>query len=549
MPANKKLAVKSKKNAKNSTTICVEKKNVLSNVVFDENDYLSDESEEEKLVKKSKKQIKSSSSINSNSDSDNDSNGNKNNIKSHNIQFSAIEILKEENNVNTGSKLTELDENLFYKDNEINPKIDDSGWKELQKDKLWEYTKFNDIPEVEIKVSDYIETVKKLLKNNPYLPYKNNNHESPYLIHRIIKIYDGENVKYCNSSNSTELTLKNDIIVLLKNNTGKLENFKNNLNNVKYKLLGIYKGNGRVQSELNKFKKIYEGSVKKSKTKSDGFDILNDNNSEKTIWKFYEDVFNNEFTDNVKNKLDYNCYYVYRIYVTTNQTKQYIFGSFDKFKKKDVLNLLKKFRIDFDDSNAEIEVLEEIEECYLECIGLLKVDTYINKYNSIDNGYNLYYNVVNKLYFNYEKNNIDDMKKEIFMIIHKEIMLFLFKDTFNYLKDKGYIFLIKNKNNDNVFLDYGCENTLIDNLKLLYSMKYDESILIFFGNVKFLDMEITILEDNIDKNDVYYQYLCMLNKFNIYQKPKKIIDKENIVIPPKKYIYNPAYAKYKKNKW
>lgn len=410
------------------------------------------------------------------------------------------------------STLSEKDKiDIFFKDDEIVIKENDNNWKIEVDNKLWKYNKPIKIIK---KVSDFIDKTEKISNKINELGYfpKVNDYNG-YMIHRIIKIYDSNGFeKLCNSQYSVERTIKNDLL----KTSNRLIGLK--LNDVIYELVGLYKGFGFVQKELNIIKKKYEITMDKKENKS--------------IWEFYDKIFMNEIND-VKKSIKSKTYYIYKIF---NKTQQYIFGSYDRFVNKDIELLCKKYKLTFL-TNKKIEVIEQIKECFLECQGLLRVDFQINKLNSISNGFNQNYNIINKVYLEYTKDDIITMKKEIFMIVQKEIMIKLYNDKYNYNKIGGYIVLLESKNDkEKKILLYGYENKIIDILKIYYVMRKDDESVDFFGNVKFKDIEFNMLMNDINLTDLVYEYLSCKNKFNLDKNTKKgyeNINKKNLFI--KKY--------------
>ena len=550
MSAKTKLGVQSKKNAKNYT-INVEKKNVLLNA-----ELFSDSDEEDEEDKKPKKISKASTKVKEKILKNNELSNSKADV----IEIK-VPIKSEEEKINDINSEKMIN---FYKDNEISPDPKNEDiWREITHGTFWEYAKFGLEPIVQIKLENYVDVIKELMKSGYNLEFLKKNENMTHVLHRVIKICDNDgNKKIINSQHTVELTMKYDLVELFTKPSGRLSDFKNNLSNVTYKLLGIYRGSGNVQSNLNTVKKLFDNTLVKKKDKNSESDenndasnvIINKNIQEKTIWEFYSDFFKQQLTEELKKKLDYNSYYVYRIFKLNNQTQQYIFGSFDKYKKKDIETLCKKLRISFGDGDKEIEILEELEECYLECEGFLRVDMQIKKFDSIENGFNLFYNVINNFYFDYTGDDIEQMNKELFMVVQKNVMLNLFKDKNEYSKQKAYIFLIKSKiDNTKKFLYFGSENVILDNLKILYNLRSDNNVANFFGTVKFLDMEFTIVVDMLQPSDVYHNYLYILNQLNLDKEKTKHVVKINLnneEKPVKKsnFRYFPYWNNKKNNK-
>ena len=269
---------------------------------------------------------------------------------------------------------------------------------------------------------------------------------------------------------------------------------------------------------------------------------------DKTYWEVFNDVIQNILSADVTLKLDYDTYYVYRIFKENNNSQQYIFGSYDKFKKKDIGNFCKKYKLTFFEGDKNIEILNEIDNCYFESQGLLEVDKKINELNSIDDGLNKYFNVVNKNYIKYTNNDFVNMKKEMYMIIQKDIMKIRFKDNLEYDKNKGYLFLLTTKDSDFIqtkkkLLFYGFGESIKDRLECLYEMLYDLNVLSFLGTIKYDDIKIQIIEDEISQHKLEHVYMKTMHKMGLLEKNKgdenKITDQEKT----KKSV--PGWIKYK----
>jgi hypothetical protein len=438
-------------------------------------------------------------------------------------------------------KIKQLKKITFDISNEFKPEVEDKYWDKINEDKdIFKYNKT--IPEVEYNITqNLIDKAKSLTANIS----EDNNDD--YNIIRFYKIYETEiNCNIFYSRTSIETIIINDLI---NHNLGKnkLTDFKNLLD-IKYKLLACYKvkKNTNIKKEFDIIKDSLRESnniidVKKTMKTNKKDDIFKDdtinNNSIKTQDTII-DKYKNFVNKFINKTVDKQKYYIYKLIDQKNEAQIYIHGSYNKLKKRDIEELIDKLCIDFESEKIKSELLKEI-EIYSELEGKIAVDEEIKNNDSIKNGMNKYYNIVNFNEFN---------QNELFMMIQQ--------DKINYIKkekiEKGFIGSINIKNNRYIFSDYN--NTIYNKLQYFYYMKkhceqkYDKLIeLLKITNLE--DIKIEILEKNIELDDLEMSLIKYLNLYdkdvilnyndNYYAKPEDIKKLNNLV-------YSFKFAKNKK---
>lgn len=399
----------------------------------------------------------------------------------------------------------EIKEIQYSISNEFKPELEDKYWDKIDGDKdIFKYNKT--IPEVEYNITqNLIDKAKSLTANIS----EDNNDD--YNIYRFYKIYETDtisNIFY--SRTSIETIIINDLI---NHNLGKnkLSDFKNLLD-IKYKLLECYKikKNTNIKKEFDIIKdKLKESNniidIKKT-TKTNKKDDTSKENTTKTQDNIIDKYksFVNKF---INKTVDKQKYYIYKLVDQKNEAQICIHGSYNKLKKRDIEELIDTYCIDFESRKIKAEILKEI-EIYSELEGKIAVDEEIKNNDSITNGMNKYYNIINFNEFNEFNQN------ELFMIIQQ--------DKINHIKkekiEKGFIGSINIKNNRYIFSDYN--NTIYNKLQYFYSMRkhcehqYDRLIdLLKITNLE--DIKIEILEKNIELNDLE---LCLIKYLNLYDK-------------------------------
>lgn len=363
------------------------------------------------------------------------------------------------------------------------PEDDTKLWKKYDND-LYVYNQ--KIPEIEYKInSDIIKNCKAISFEDDMRVHKEN---KKYDIYRIIKIYDDDNytLSYTKNTILFDVIIRDICYQINKEKTAKLDKFCgddiNKLTNVKYKLLAICRAprDANVRIPITKFKQTFEKEIKL------------DNNS---VEKYFKYVLS--LVDQKKYKKE--KYYVQKICQKDNDDKKYIFGSFTKIKSIDIDKFVESKCIGFDNDKLKCIVIKEV-DVYVETEGLLYVDGEIKENDSINNGLNKCYFVLNEKI---------DMIKKLFMMVQYDIMRKECEK--NDICNGGFIACIDFGSYKYIYSGY---NQKISNkLEELYQMKNHcekkyEKIVELLKNMKYSDINVYFLEKNIDE--------CNLNSRMFY---------------------------------
>jgi hypothetical protein len=398
--------------------------------------------------------------------------------------------------------------------NEFKPELDDKYWDKINNDKdIYKYN--NDIPDVIYTITQNLIDKANTTKDNI-----SDGNTNEYNIYKFYKIYESENDVNADifySRPSIEITILNDLI---NHNKGqkKLLDFKNLLD-IKYKLLEIYKvkKNTNTKKEFDEIKeklrneneiiditKVKKQNKDKKQDKNKDTDIKTDNKTEKVkspndILDKYKN-FINKFINKTQEK---QKYYIYKLIDQKNESQIYIHGSYNKLKKRDIDEIIDKYCIDFESGKIKAEIIKEI-DIYSELEGKIFVDEEIKNNDSIKNGKNKYYNIVNLNEFN---------QNELFMLIQQDKIKYVKQEKI----DSGYIASINIKDKKYIFSDNN--NSVYDKLNYFYYMrrhnntKYDKLIeLLKITPIE--DIKIELLEKNVEAKDVDNKLMYYMNHYD-----------------------------------
>ena len=381
--------------------------------------------------------------------------------------------------------------------NEFEPEKEDKYWTELENKEIQKYNK--PIPEVEYNITPkIIENVKTLTDAMTY------NNDNEYNICKYYKMYDTKddnNSHILYSRVPIEIIISNDLINLNNNKNNKLKNVSDIIN-VRYKLLEIYKVKKGLflKKEFDEIKnrleidnnvKVTEKLSKQTKQKNTQQNI--------SIIEQYKNYLN-KYINNTQEK---QKYYIYKLIDQKNIKQIYIHGSYIKLKKRDIDDLINNYCINFESTKIKSEIIKEL-EIYSELEGLICVDEEIKNNDSIKNGLNRFYNIINDEKFNQE---------ELFMMIQQDKI----KNIKTFKIDTGYISSINIKNKKYIYKNYN--NNCYEKLNYLYNMRkhnepqYDE-IIELLQTTNLEDIKIEILEKNIDIDNLDNKMIKHLNFYN-----------------------------------
>jgi len=382
----------------------------------------------------------------------------------------------------------------YTSSNEFEPEKEDKYWLELENKEIQKYNK--SIPEVEYNITPKI--IEKVKEIKDTLSYDNKNE---YNICKYYKIYDtkDENNSHILCSRvPIEISISNDLINLNNNkNNSKLKNVSD-ISNVRYKLLEIYK----VKKGLF-FKKEFDEIKNRLETDN------NITNIEKTVKQINKqnisiiDQYKNYISKNIDNTQQKHKYYIYKLTDQKNIKQIYIHGSYNKLKKRNIDELINNYCINFESTKIKSEIIKEL-EIYSDLEGLICVDEEIKNNDSIKNGLNKFYNIINDNVFKQE---------EIFMIIQQEKLNNIQKEKI----ESGYIASINITDKKYIFNGYN--NTKYDKLNYFYHMikhnehEYDK-IIELLQTIKLEDIKIEVLEKNIEKDNIEIKLIKYLNYYD-----------------------------------
>lgn len=401
----------------------------------------------------------------------------------------------------------------ILKDNEWIPNLNDIQWKHIKNEN---YKIYQNPPNIEYTINDnIINQVKKYNKLYQQIKSKIKQKEkiNNIKITKIYIVYNNENTLFeiSYTTNTILHSIKLSLNKYLSNDPSLFDNFMT-LKGLKIKLLECILGN-ITKKELMDKKKEYKEIYDKQKIN------LPKNNIKKYC---IETIKNISYDISLSYEKNITCY----IYEFNNNFKKYISGSFNKITKKTILELYNKMikinsLIDDDINKWKLKILE-IYKSSSEFDCWIHVDYYIFINNSIENGYNLYYNVIE----NYINNDCISMiekehiKKNIFLKIQKEYFNKFYKDQTNYNILKTIIYYIKTIDNNKMFIGHSKKDLIytINDLynKAIENKKKYSKISRILSTIPYNKLEIGILKkiNKTSKEDPITQENKLIKKYN-----------------------------------
>ena len=401
--------------------------------------------------------------------------------------------------------------------NEWNPEDKNTNWTKEKTNKNFEYFKYNsDIPDLEYSITtELIDKAKKIQD----ITIQEKDKDIEYYFYKFYKLYDfvdNTNCEIIYSRLPIEKIILNDIVNHNKPDS-RLSRFID-LTKVKYKVLSCYKVNKDVSlvKELNDIKKKLkeENNILDLTTiKVDKNKKVTKNTKDTKDTKDIKDIKDNIKTIIEKSKLfltklvnktiEPKIYYIYKLSDQKNIQQQYILGTFDKLKKRDIDIFIDNNCITFESGKIKSEIIKEV-KVYSEVEGKLLVDEEINKNNCIKSGLNRYYNIISNGF------NQD----ELFMLVQHEKLGSTFQDRI--IKD-GFIASINI--DDKIYIFSGYNTYAYTKLNELYHMKrhYEykyKKIIDLLKVTKIEDIKINVFEKNISSNKLEIRLLYHLNQYD-----------------------------------
>jgi len=398
--------------------------------------------------------------------------------------------------------------------NEWEPESKNTNWTKEKTNKNFEYFKYNsDIPDIVYGITtELIDKAKKI--QDITIQEKEKDKDKEYYFYKFYKLYDFVDTTNCDiiySRLPIEKIILNDIVNHNKPES-RLSRFID-LTKVVYKVLSCYKVNKDVSlvKELNDIKKKLKEennildltTIKLDKIKKVDKDIKDTKDTKESIETIIEK--SKLFLNKLLNKsVEPKLYYIYKLKDQTNIQQQYILGSFEKLKKRDIDIFVDNNCIQFESEKIKSEIIKEV-KVYSEVEGKLLVDEEINKNNSIKAGLNRYYNIINYNGFNQD---------ELFMLVQHEKLSSTFQDKI--IKD-GFIASINIDDKSYIFSGY---NSYVHyKLNEFYHMKRHSEykyrkIVDLLKVTKIEDIKLNVLEKNIEPNLLELRLLYHLNKYD-----------------------------------
>ena len=358
------------------------------------------------------------------------------------------------------------------------------------------YYKYIENPEIELKITDeiidesklYVLSAEKQTTDNIYIYIEYNDGINKKITHTQKGFYESiiSNIYY--------YYIKLKIIKCTKEIKTSIFDIFSDIRNVKCRIVGILRGN-IISSHLKMISELYN---KKNK-------IL-----EKKVQNDEELYTTNELIK----------YYI--VSINDANTRKYIYGTIKEPTDEDILMVIDDNYLNIE--NAEYEIIDELEVSSI-VDGLIKVDEYIEKNNTINNGLNLFFNVKDE---------------EIFIMKQQEIMNNIYNNNETseklcYIEYKKEKYIFKSKKG----------HTIKDTLNYMYNMRLDtcndeyKSIIKLFEKVKFIDLKIGIIKKNIDlmKIDILFEYYRNRLTNNTKINTEKVIKQQKrILTPQQKYV-------------
>lgn len=390
---------------------------------------------------------------------------------------------------NSSNRSDMIAENYSIYNFDWKPNPKDDKWIETNaKTNDYIYYSYVDVPHVELTITK--EIIEELRRG--FIMKEKNDIMNEIKVYKLIKMYDVNTIVYAYTSTSISDYLISTIRTYLKNTAGKLSNFTS-LDGVKCQLIACYKGDITVQ-ELNFIRNSYENTEKYND------DVIN----------VHIKIFNKLIKDTKSELVNISekKYYIYKFCIDNDP--KYIYGSYNLLSKKIFDEIIDKFMITTNDIMT-YDLLSTL-QCKLECEGLLKVDSYIRKFNTIDKGLNKCYNVILDIADN------RSIKTKLFLQIQKNIMCDLLRDNIDYTKTNGYIASIENNVGDKYI--FSGIMPLKNMLEYFYELGIEspfnyQKICNLLSRTNYKDLKITILEKfakDIDKINIKLQtYINQLN--------------------------------------
>lgn len=370
--------------------------------------------------------------------------------------------------------------------NEPIPDMLNKHWKQLSTN-IEEYANYQ--TQKYLVDPDIFKMTKKQLENFKYEP------DFSYDVYRFYELSDADgNIKHISvTKNKIYNSFCSDILfnVIGKSEKTKFDEFVNaGVERIYVTILKII----RTKTKIG-IKKVLE-NIK--------MDLQHnyENKSEKNN-KLFEKLFKKISTMLSETNIEpFKCY-VQKIYSKSDPYKCYVVGTDSKIKLCDAKHIMENECVEFVDNKLKIDVLEEV-NVQLHIQGLLCVDKHIVQQNSINNGLNKFYNVLNN----------DDTDRAVFMLTQYELLNNKYKNT-NVGSD-GYIANMKIENLNYVY--YGFDSDITRNLKKFYLMTNhcdvkNTKIVDLISSTDYKNIVITLFEKNIDRKNIEYKLLEYMNKF------------------------------------
>lgn len=375
------------------------------------------------------------------------------------------------------------------------PQIDmlNHYWKKVNKH-IEEYTNFNE-------KTYLVDTNLFLMTADQLKNYKHEKTEESYKVYKFYKLSDDKGTQ---SDMTTTLNTVYGCFCadLLKNLEGNSDNSKFNC----FKKAGskniyvtIYK---IIRTKLTKGIKEELETIKDELNKKNGF-VTQPKNILKKDDKNIETLIKKVKVMIGELAIPTRKFYIQKIYDVANQNKFFIYGSHIKLKQTDLKQFVENECLENLGTNLKIEQLKEI-DIQLEVEGQLYTDEQIMLYNTINDGYNRYYNVLEN----------DDINKAIFMNVQYELLYNRYSNV--NVGSLGYIAMLEIENMKYVYSSFA--TNIVTELKYFYSMTNHNSnenkkMIDLLSKVNANNIRIEILKRNIENENLQNELICMLNKF------------------------------------
>lgn len=199
-------------------------------------------------------------------------------------------------------------------------------------------------------------------------------------------------------------------------------------------------------------------------------------------------------------------YYIQKIYLSSEQNKCYVMGSYEKLKQLELVNFVFNNCVDIDNPtkhNLKVEVVKEV-EIQVNVEGLLYLDCVIEELDTIKNGLNKFYNIFQNSF----------LEKSVIMHVKYELLF----NKYCLLNVGTGEYIVNAKIKDMNYVYRGVGNNAVEGLEKFYLMTNhnelkDDKIIKMLFQTDLHDISIMCVKRNIDKKNIDKELCVVKNLF------------------------------------